>query len=373
MVKTLKAITNVLVVLMIFALLALGIVTIAVQFPSVQTFLVQTATARISEKMGYPIEITRVNIKWFDVVSLEGVSVKDTSQKQMIDVGRIDVNLNMQNIIQNSANEVHLDEVTLYQPNVHLVVAPKSGDLNIDGFINRIVELTSSDTPRPANAPENNTPFTIGKSKIVDGTFRYDDPRKPRDKGSRTFDYSHFELNKLNADLKDFLAQGDTISFLARNMKTIDKQTGMTMHDLDTRFLFCQKKMELKELSAHIGNSYIGNDISFHYNRSGDLGDFNHKVFLRAHFVDSKISSTDLGLFSTYVDGLRETWRVSGNFDGKVDDFELSHADIHFGQGSRLLGDLGFKGLPDNGPDMNLQLSLSKILPVDLVQYYPEW
>ncbi|MDQ6479534.1 translocation/assembly module TamB domain-containing protein [Dyadobacter sp. LHD-138] len=373
MLKSLKAIINVLVVLMIFALLALGIVTVAVQFPSVQTFLVKTATATISEKMGYPIHITRVNIKWFDVVSLEGVSVKDTTQRQMIDVGRIDVNLNVQDIIDNSSKEIHLDEVTLYQPNVHLIVVPKTGDLNIDGFINRIVELTSSSTPRPANAPENNTPFTIGKSRIVDGTFRYDDPRRPRYKGARIFDYSHFELNKLNADLKDFLAQGDTISFLAKNLKTVDLQTGLTMHDLDTRFLFCQKKMELKELSAHIGNSFISNDISFHYNRSGDLGDFNHKVFLRGHFVDSYIHSSDLGLFSEYVDRLSETWKVSGDFDGRVDDFELSHADIRFGQGSRLLGDLGFKGLPDNNPVMDIQLSLSKVLPVDLVQYYPEW
>jgi hypothetical protein len=373
MLKSLKAIINVLVVLMIFALLALGIVTVAVQFPSVQTFLVKTATATISEKMGYPIQITRVNIKWFDVVSLEGVSVKDTTQRQMIDVGRIDVNLNVQDIIDNSSKEIHLDEVTLYQPNVHLIVVPKTGDLNIDGFINRIVELTSSNTPRPANAPENNTPFTIGKSRIVDGTFRYDDPRRPRYKGARIFDYSHFELNKLNADLKDFLAQGDTISFLAKNLKTVDRQTGLKMHDLDTRFLFCQKKMELKELSARVGNSFISNDISFHYNRSGDLGDFNHKVFLRGHFVDSYIHSSDLGLFSEYVDRLSETWKVSGDFDGRVDDFELSRADIHFGQGSRLLGDLGFKGLPDNSPVMDIKLSLSKVLPVDLVQYYPEW
>jgi hypothetical protein len=373
MLKSLKAIINVLVVLMIFALLALGIVTVAVQFPSVQTFLVKRATAVISEKMGYPIHITRVNIKWFDVVSLEGVSVKDTTQRQMIDVGRIDVNLNVQDIIDNSAREIHLDEVTLYQPNVHLIVVPKTGDLNIDGFINRIVELTSSGIPRPENAPENNTPFTIGKSRIVDGTFRYDDPRRPRYKDPRVFDYSHFELNKLNADLKGFLAQGDTISFVAKNMKTVDRQTGLKMHDLETRFLFCQKKMELKELSAHIGNSYISNDISFHYNRSGDLGDFNHKVFLRGHFVDSYIHSSDLGLFSVYVDRLNETWKVSGNFDGRVDDFELSGADIRFGQGSRLLGDFGFKGLPDNSPVMDIKLSLSKVLPVDLVQYYPEW
>jgi hypothetical protein len=35
------------------------------------------------------------------------------------------------------------------------------------------------------------------------------------------------------------------------------------MHDLDTRFLFCQKKMELKELDARIGNSYLKDESHF--------------------------------------------------------------------------------------------------------------
>ena len=196
MLKFLKAFGNGLIVVIIFALLALGIMTIALQLPSVQTWAVQRVTSDISGKLGYPITIQKVNIKWFDVVSLEGISVKDTSQKDMIDVGRIDVNLDLNNIIENAAKEIYLDEVNVFQPNVHLVVLPKSGSLNIDGFIERINELTAPAVPRPKNAPENNTPFIIGKSKVIDGTFRYDDPRQPRDKGARTFDYSHFELNK---------------------------------------------------------------------------------------------------------------------------------------------------------------------------------
>jgi hypothetical protein len=373
MLKFLKAFINGLVVLMIFALLALGIATIALQLPSVQTYAVQTVTGVISEKLHYPITVNRVNIKWFDVVSLEGVSVKDINRKDMIDVGRIDVNLNVSDIIENASKEIHLDEVNLYQPNVHLVVIPKSGSLNIDGFIERISELTSSGIPRPANAPENNTPFTIGKSRVTDGTFRYDDPRHAKRKGARVFDYQHFELNKLSGELKNFLAQGDTISFVAKNLHTVDKQTGLTMKDLDTRFLFCQKKMELADLSAHVGNSYISDNVTFLYNRSGELGDFNHKVFLKGHFTDSHIHSGDLGFFSEYVDKLNETWHLSGDFDGKVDDFMLSNADIHFGKGSRLLGSIGFKGLPEfDGSVMDINLSLSKVEPADIIQYYPE-
>ncbi len=374
MLDFLRGVINSLVVLMIFALLALGIATIALQLPSVQTYAVQTAASSISDKLGYPITIERVNIKWFDVVSLEGVSVKDSSKKDMIDVARIDVNLNAGDIFENASREIHLDEVSLYQPRVHLIVVPGTGSLNIDGFIERIGEVTSSGVPRPPNAPENNTPFTIGKAKVTDGTFKYDDPREERRKGARIFDYHHFELDKLNGDLKNFLAQGDTISFQARNLKTVDHQTGLAMKKLDTRFLFCQKKMELKELSAHIGNSFLGDDITFHYNRSGDLGDFNHKVFLRAHFTGSHIHSGDLGLFSEYVDRLNETWLLSGDFNGKVDNFTLSNADIHFGKNSRLEGSFGFKGFPKiEGILMEIKLSSSKVEPADIVQYYPDW
>jgi len=374
MLKFLEGLIDGLVVLMIFALLALGIATIALQLPSVQTFAVQAVASNISEKLGYPITIEKVNIKWFDVISLEGVSVKDSSKQDMIDVGRIDVNLNLENIIENSDNEIHLDEVNLYQPAVHLIVVPGTGSLNIDGFIERIGEITSSGIPRPANAPENNTPFTIGKSQIIDGTFKYDDPREVHRRGARIFDYSHFELNKLNGNLRNFLAQGDTISFQANNLCTIDRQTGLTMKDLDTRFLFCQKKMELKQLSAYIGNSFLTDDITFHYNRSGDLGDFNHKVFLRAHFIGSYIHSGDLGLFSEYVDKLHETWQLTGDFNGKVDDFKLSDADIHFGKNSRLKGFFGFKGFPKiEGIQMDIGLSSSAVEPGDIIQYYPEW
>jgi hypothetical protein len=374
MLKFLKAFGNGLIVVIIFVLLALGIATTALQLPSVQTWAVQYVTGNIAAELGYPITIQKVNIKWFDVVSLEGVSVKDSSNKDMIDVGRIDVNLNLNNIIRDSAKEIFLDEVNVFQPDVHLVIVPESGDLNIDGFIARINELTAPAVPRPPNAPENNTPFIIGKAKVIDGTFGYDDPRRPRDRGTRVFDYSHFQLNHLYGELKDFLVQGDTISFLAKNLKTIDKQTGLEMHDLDTRFLFCQKKMELKELDAEIGHSRLKDEVIFYYNRSGELGDFNHKIRMKGHLVGSHVDSRDLGLFSSYVDGLRETWQVSGDFNGKVDDFMLSNTDLRFGKNSRLIGDIGFKGLPTiEGVLMDIRLSLSKVDPTDLVQYYPEW
>ena len=84
MVSILKKMGNGLVMVFILSLYALGVGTIAFQFPAVQTWATQKAVRAISERMGYPISIERINIKWLDVISLEQVSVKDPYNQPMI-------------------------------------------------------------------------------------------------------------------------------------------------------------------------------------------------------------------------------------------------------------------------------------------------
>lgn len=371
MVSILKKMGNGLVMVFILSLYALGVGTIVFQFPAVQTWATQKAVRAISERMGYPISIERINIKWLDVISLEQVSVKDPYNQPMIDVGRLDINFDIKTILLNSSREIHLDEVNVYRPQVRLVKT-NSGDTNMDFFIARVNEMANSgDTT--GYIPDQNIPFTIGKATLTDGTFFYDDPREPFDKKSSVFDYYHFELRELNAQLKDFLVLGDTIKFVANGLTTIDRQTSLKVHDLDTEFMYCAKKVELAALSAYIGGSYLTSYLSFNYNRPSAFGDFNEKVRMVAHFDNSRVYSDDLGLFHDYLLTLNETWRLSGDFDGTVHDFSVKNTDLRFGKGSRLAGRFDFKGLPEfSKTTMDFDLVSSRIETKDLVQYYPE-
>ncbi|TDB68175.1 translocation/assembly module TamB domain-containing protein [Arundinibacter roseus] len=371
MIHILKKVGNAFVLLIILGLYVLGVVNIAMQDPSVQTYLTQKVVQKLSKAMGYPLGIERINVKWLDVISLEGVSVKDSLSQPMIDVGRIDINFNIWTIIENSSREIHLDEVTLYQPNVRLVKT-QNGYLNMDYFISRINQMVQpSDTTN--SIPNQNIPFTIGKATLTDAVFHYDDPREPYTRSPSVFDYYHFELRDLNVQLQDFLVLGDTIQFVAKDLTTIDRQSKLKVHDLDTRFMYCAKKIELASLSAYIGGSYLTNYLSFNYDKPSDFGDFNQKVRMIAHFENSRIFSDDLGLFHEYLLTLNETWRLSGDFDGAVDNFIVRNTDLRFGKGSRLSGDFGFKGLPDFwSTTMKFNLVSSRIETQDLVQYYPE-
>ncbi len=371
MINVLRKIGNGLVLVLILALFALGVTTIAFQFPAVQTWATQRAVRELSLKMGYPLSVEKINIKWFDVISLEGVSIKSPDNQRMIDVGRLDVNFDIKRILENFAHEIHLDEVNLYRPEVRLVKT-NSGDTNMDLFIARINEMTNSgDTT--GYVPDQNIPFTIGKASLTEGAFHYDDPREPYDRKSSVFDYYHFELQHLSAQLQDFVVLGDTIKFLANDLTTIDRQSSLKVHDLDTKFLYCAKKTELAELSAYIGGSYLTNYLSFNYEHPSAFGDFNEEVRMVARFRDSRVYAEDLGLFQEYLLTLNETWRVSGEFDGTVHDFVVRNTDLRFGKGSRLAGDFGFKGLPTfSGTTMDFKLASSRIETDDIVQYYPE-
>ncbi|MDB5239705.1 MAG: hypothetical protein JWP57_330, partial [Spirosoma sp.] len=292
-------------------------VLLGLQIPAVQTRLAQEVAQRVSDKLLFPVTIDGVSIKWFDSLTLEGIRIGDRQGRPMITVGRLDANYNLRNLIDSSAHNLHLDEVVLYQPNVLMIKNPKTGDTNLDEFIARIEELTSD--PTKPSVPNQNVPFTIARVTLAEGSYTLEDPREPFLHDSRSFDYNHFTLQHLNADVSNLLVLGDTIALDIKGLSGVDRDSRLKIRQLDTDFLYCNTKMELAKLSAHIGNSVIRRELTFFYDRPSAFGDFNRRVSMRADFRDSEVRSKDLGYFSDYLRELNETWRLSGIFTGTVE------------------------------------------------------
>ncbi|MEZ0611518.1 translocation/assembly module TamB domain-containing protein [Fibrella sp. WM1] len=358
---------------LLLLVLALATLWVLLQLPPVQTMVVQRAAKWATEKLGMDVSIGRASIKWFDTLTLEDVQVRDYEHRPMIRIGRLEVDYNLQNLLDSSAHNLHLDEAVLYRPDVQLVYNPKTGDLNLDEFIAAIERLTSDPNAPPSDV---HTPFTIGRVTLVDGQFSLDDPNEPRMKNPADFDYNHFRLTGIQGKARNFLVLGDTIAIETQGLQTVDKRSGLRVKKLDTRFLYSAKKMEFANLYLAVNNSVIRNYVSFLYNRAGDMGDFNEKVAIRAQFKNSLVQSADLGAFSEYVRGLNETWRLTGNLRGRVVDLALVDTDLRFGAGgrSRLVGDLAFVGLPETDKNLrvNLRIQPSLITMADIRQYYPD-
>ncbi|QJW88942.1 translocation/assembly module TamB [Spirosoma taeanense] len=348
-------------------------VALGLQIPAVQTRLAQEVASRMSGKLLFPVSIEGVSIKWFDSLSLKGVRINDREGRPMIQVGRLDANYNLRNLIDSSAHNIHLDEVVLYRPHVRMIKNPKTGDTNLDEFIARIEELTSD--PTKPSIPNQNVPFTVAHIHLAEGAYTLEDPREPLMNDRRSFDYNHFTLQNLNADVTNFLVLGDTIALDIKGLSGVDRDSRLKIRHIDTDFLYCNTKMELGKLYAHIGNSIIRNELTFFYDRPSAFGDFNSRVVMQARFRNSQVRSTDLGFFSDYLRELNETWLLSGTFMGTVDNFQLRNTDLRFGPNGRsqLTGNIGWKGLPDiDKTTVDFAFTPSVVNMADIRQYYPD-
>ena len=346
---------------------------LAVQIPAVQTKLAQKGAEYLSEKLLFPVTIGGVSIKWFDSLTLEDISILDRQNRKMITVGRLDANYNLRNLIDSSAHNLHIDEVVLYRPNVQMIKNPVNGDTNLDDFIARIEELTTD--PNNPGIPDQNVPFTIGRVTLADGSYTLFDPREPLLNDPKSFDYDHFTIQHINADATNLLVLGDTIALTIKGMSGVDRESRLHIRRLDTRLLYCNTKLELADLDARIGNSVIRNGITFLYDKPSAFGHFNSQVRMRADFRNSVIQAKDLGFFSDYLRGLNETWRLTGNFYGTVDDFTLAKTDLRFGPGgrSRLVGNMAWTGLPDmDNTRVGFAFAPSVVHAADIRQYYPD-
>ncbi|MCY7350719.1 MAG: translocation/assembly module TamB domain-containing protein [Cytophagaceae bacterium] len=375
--------------LLLLVVLLLAGVTLSLRQPAVQTRVVRILADSISQKLGYPISIGRVNYKWFDKLALDSVSIRDTRQQPMIDVERVEIDFKLSNLVfvpQDSlkilgmtfryknylkltaSDKLSLDRVRLLQPNVRLAVNSKTGDLNIDEFIARINELIKPKTPSLNPSPD--PPFSIDQASLENATVRYDDPRAPTLNRKGTFDYNHFTVNELHADLTDFLLVADTVAMQIDNLRGIDNVANLRIRELDTKFLFSKKQLRFDDLLAKINQSTLRRRIVFRYQRSADLSDFNNKVYLEADLDSSVVLAHDLARFARSLYDFNDVWMASGRVNGRVGDFRVTNANLYFGKQSHVLGTLAFRGLPDfETTDMDFNLRQTVVNPADLEQY----
>ena len=372
-------ISKILTKLVLYSIVGLLLIAVLVVFfgrnSYVQTRLAQYYAPKISAKLGYPIEIDKVTLRFMDEATLEGVRVRDYQGTQMLNIERLDVNLDAGRLLnltvpllgfKGDSTKTRLDYVRLYHPIVR-IVTDKKGDVNIDEFIRRINKLLASPTPKPKNSKP--TPFIITEADIVGGILVMDDETEKPLNDSKSFDQYHFKLDDLNAHLNDFTLIRDTVSFKT-TLRAYDKSSDFKIKTLKTNFLISDTQMRFDDLLLRVNNTVIRNKITMSFNSQKDFKYWNSKVRMQADFDSSVVFTNDIARIVNDMYQYKDVYYLNGKFDGTVNDFKLQNFDLYFGKKSKLKGDFSFKGLP-NIPKtfMDLKMRKSYVQVSDLEKY----
>lgn len=322
--------------------------------------MVRWLASKASEKLGFDCSIGGFYLDWVDFARINNVLVKDPHGQVLFDIGQIKVNVKLASLLDRNIN---LDLVSLENGHVQIRVNKNNGKLNINEFIDAI-DAWIDDTTHSPNPPR----FSIDKAKLSRMSFSYID--ETENSLPNQFDYYHFRLDGIQGEVHNFWQHSDTIGLQAVGLSARDRATGLKVHSLNTVFRYSKKEMRFDSLWTRIGDSFLSHNLVFNYTSNDDFEDFNQKVQITARLDSSVITTQDVSFFAPSLHDLFETYTITGNFNGTVDDFRLNRFTIFTGKNSFLAGNVSFKGLPEiDETFVDLRLKPSFINPADLEVY----
>lgn len=334
--------------------------------PSNQTLLAQYFAPKIEQAIGYPLTLKGIQIKFFDEITLWGIRIKDPWGKEMIYIEQLDVNFNISDLFLKGAKP-SMEYARLKSPRVHMILEKKSGKINMNDFVRRIINYVNKNS---TSTSSESAIFRIHEVEISGGAFLLDDEQEPNLATSKHFDLSHFSFVKINAKVKDFYVKGDTIGLQTIGLNTIDPSSGFHVKSLDTKFMISDFQMRFDQLNLQFNHSRLGNQVVMNYRNMDEMTQWIRRVKMVGALQDSWVMGEDLGRFVSAMYTYKGKYTLKGELNGTVDDLNLNRFELGFGQKSILNGDFKFVGLPNvDKTQMDLSMRNSFFLPTDLAVF----
>ncbi len=217
--------------------------------------------------------------------------------------------------------------------------------------------------------PENLLQLSVKQFNIRNGILTINNNYKNPIEG---FDGSHIWLTKLNIDLDNFKAHGDTLKSLI-NINAVER-CGLLIKQLKANLKWTPKILELADLDLLTNKSHLTNYYAMTFNNfDDDFAEYTTNVTMQARFKNSYINSDDIAYFSSDLKTWKKELQLDGNFFGTVSDFKFNNLLAkEKNNGTIISGDLTMKGLPNidntiigfnNGNIKTNHKDLSAIIP----------
>lgn len=344
--QVIKVILKVLLGLVLLLALLLGAAVLALRVPAVQTEAAQQAAAMLSDKLGHPVSIARVDVRPFTKVVLERVRVLDRRGGNLFYIGELEADISTFSVF--SPNRLYLSKVTLTEPRFELITYPNSPgeETNLDEFLTAFQRLLGAPDTTKTTTPFD---FKVEQVSLRNARFvldRKDVPRVPE--YGKSMDYAHMYIDSVYADLSQIWFRGDTIHAQVDGLRAVDLPSKTRLHELTAGMTYATRFWEFDKLNLRVGRSQLRDYVRFDYQHFLNFTDFNDSVKVTARVKPSRVYADDIALFAPQLWGWGEEIAISGEAKGYVRDFAAKNLDVRYSNGgTRIIGNITAQGLPN--------------------------
>ena len=331
--KVTKILLKVLSVTLLFLIFCPIVLTLVVELPSVQNYLVDKATALISKKLETRVEIDHIRLGALGSVRVDGFYVEDYQQDTLLYVGHVKVFLSR----FDGADGITLRNGTIVDGYLNIRETP-NGVMNIKEVVDKFVK---KDKEKKGNFSLKVKDVFVQNVNVV---VEQDKHRNP----SYGVDYSDMHIEHITALVDDFTLDKGCIGGYIRNLSAVE-HCGFMVQNFTGHFLIDKGVIDLRDFEVMAAHSDIrikslvlkGDDWT-------SYKDFIRNVRIDGELYKSTVSSSDIAHFAPQL----LPWNLmvrdaSATVKGTIADMLISVQDIKFGKSSSLYGNVRLRGLPN--------------------------
>lgn len=307
----------------------------------------------MSEKLETRVEVGGLYIKPFKSLVLDSLYIEDREKDTLLFSPKFTVDLNLLSIKLRkvSVNTIQMD----------------NGKFNLKQYrdsatnVEFIINYFDTGDPTPKKKPRKPYDITIDKIVLNNIAFRYKNYNNTKPVQGVNFNdigLSNLSSTILNLDTKNHLVKAGF-----RNL-TFREKSGFYLKNLTTNATIDTTQMEFRDLLLETPDTRLADYLLMKYDSFKDFGKFVSKVYMKVHFDNAKVNSSDFSYFAPQLSKSSIDLQISGDATGFVNNLKTKDISIKTGQATYIKGDFNIKGLPNIKSaklDLNIeQLSTNK-------------
>jgi len=148
---------------------------------------------------------------------------------------------------------------------------------------------------------------------------------------------------------------------------TLKEKSGFYLKNLSAFTTVDSNAIELKKLLLVTNKTRLTDYYQMKFKSFKDFSDYENTVRMKANFVNSHLSSSDIAFFAPALKKIKLDLDLDGQITGLVNDLRAKNLSIKAGKATYLKGDFRMKGLPNwNETFMDMKIELAGTNKKDL-------
>lgn len=323
-------------------------VLFSLQFKPVQTYVAKKAADYLSKELNTTVKVGGLYIRPFKSVVLEELLILDLQKDTLAHFPKFLVDINQFSLKQRilDINTIQLNDGTFFLKD------QKDGNSNLDF----IIDYFDSGAPK---TPSKKKKFEILFNRVILNNLHFKYKNLKYNEKVDGVNFEDIDVTQMNGIFEELNTKGHLIQANIKNL-TLREKSGFYLKNLSAFTTVDSNAIELKKLMLVTNKTRLTDYYQMRFNSYRDFKDYSSKVRMKANFINSHVSSSDVAFFAPALKKMKLDIEIDGQITGLVNDLKAKKLSVKAGRATYIKGNFSMKGLPnwdETFMDMKIELA----------------